>query len=292
MIDIGGRKLHAQVMGDGAGVVVFEAGISASSLNWVLTQPQVAAFATTCCYDRAGLGWSEPPRGTYDSERMIADLAALLDRLNLPGPYVLVGHSYGGLLVRLFAERYPGKVAALVLIDPVLACHWARPDASRTRLKQRAAQMALWGGRLASFGIIRLATSPTIVRRLILPRLAGGDEPVEGAVYRLDTELRKLPPETVPVIRSHWCRRKSFRAILAHLAALECSFAALKNLRLDIPLTVISARNTPPEGLAEHREIARLSPRGEHILAQRSGHWIQLDEPHPVVDAIRRAVSG
>jgi pimeloyl-ACP methyl ester carboxylesterase len=152
--------------------------------------------------------------------------------------------------------------------------------------------MALWCGRLPSFGMIRLATSPVIVRRLILPRLAGGNVPAERAVYRLDTELRKLPPETVPVIRAHWCRRKSFRAIVAHLAALEASFAAIKNLRLDIPLTVISAGNTPLEGLAEHREIAQLSPRGEHMIAQRSGHWIQLDEPHLVVDAIRRAVTG
>lgn len=290
MLDIGGRKLHARVTGSGTPVVVFESGISASSINWITTQPQIAAFATTCCYDRAGLGWSEPPAGAYDAERMVADLATLLDRLQLPGPYVLVGHSYGGLLVRLFAERYAGKVAALVLIDPVLACHWAQPDASRMRMKRRGARMALWSGRLAGFGMIRLATSPALVRSFILPRLRSRNEPTDGAVYRLDSELRKLPPETVPVIRAQWCRPKSFRAIVAHLAALESSFAALRNEQLDIPITVISAGTTPPEGLAEHCAIARLSVRGEHIVAQRSGHWIQLDETKLVVDAIRRAV--
>jgi pimeloyl-ACP methyl ester carboxylesterase len=290
MLDIGGRKLHARVMGTGAPVVVFESGISASSINWILTQPQVAAFATTCCYDRAGLGWSDLAEGPYDAEQIVEDLAALLDGLILPGPYVLVGHSYGGLLVRLFAERYPAKVAALVLIDPVLACHWARPDAGRARVKRHGVRMARWCGWLANFGIIRLATSPVVVRSLILPRLAGSNEPAEGAVYRLHTELRKLPPETVPVIRAHWCRPKSFQAMLLHLAALGPSFRALKNLRLEIPLIVISAGNTPPEGIAEHREIAALSPRGEHIIAKRSGHWVQLDEPQLVVDAIRRAV--
>jgi pimeloyl-ACP methyl ester carboxylesterase len=290
MIDIGGRKLHARVTGTGAPVVVFESGISASSVNWIPIQPQVSTFAATCCYDRAGLGWSDSPTGTFDADRMVADLAALLDRLNLPAPYVLVGHSYGGLLVRLFAERYPGKVAALVLIDPVLACHWAQPNSTRARAKQRGALMARWAGRLAGFGIIRLATSPIVVRSLILPRLAGKSESTEGAVYRLDSELRKLPPEIIPVIRALWCRPKSFRAILAHLAALESSFAALQNQPLAVPLTVISAGNTPPEGLAEHRAVARLSQRGEHIVAQRSGHWIQLDEPRLVVDAIRRAV--
>jgi pimeloyl-ACP methyl ester carboxylesterase len=164
------------------------------------------------------------------------------------------------------------------------------PDAAHAKVKQRGAWLALWCARLASFGMIRLATSPSVVRWLILPRLGGRKEPSEGAVYRLDTELRKLPPETVPVIRSHWCRPKSFRAIVAHLTALESSFAAVRDLRLDIPLTVITAGNTPPEGVAEHRAIAQLSTLGVHIVAQLSGHWIQLDEPQLVVDAIRRAV--
>ena len=289
MIDIDGRKLHARVMGGGAPVVVFEAGISASSINWVLTQPQVAGFATTCAYDRAGLGWSESPAGAYDAERMVANLAALLDRLNLPGPYVLVGHSYGGLLVRLFAEHYPDKAAALVLIDPVLACHWAHPDAAHARVKRRGARWRNCADGWRALGSSGWRRSPLIVRSLILPGLAGKKGSGEGPVYRLDTELRKLPLQTVPVIRSHWCRPKSFRAISAHLAALESSFAAVRNMRLNIPLTVISAGNTPPEGVAEHQAIARLSRLGEHIVAKRSGHWIQLDEPQLVVDAIRRA---
>ena len=133
MIDMGGRRLHARVMGTGAQVVVFESGISASSINWAQTQPQVAEFATTCCYDRAGLGWSDPVGDNFGVERMVCDLATLLDRLNLPGPCVLVGHSYGGLLVRLFAERYPDRVAALVLIDAVLAFHWARSGRQLTQ---------------------------------------------------------------------------------------------------------------------------------------------------------------
>src|SRR5579864_9525526 len=105
MVDVGGRSLHARVAGRGAPAVVFEAGISASSINWTGVQQQVAEFTTAVSYDRAGLGWSDPARGRYDAARMVADLAALLDRTGVPSPYVLVGHSFGATLVRLFGEQ-------------------------------------------------------------------------------------------------------------------------------------------------------------------------------------------
>jgi pimeloyl-ACP methyl ester carboxylesterase len=168
MIDIAGCRLHARVEGDGNTPVVFEAGFASSSVNWMVVQPQVAGFATTCCYDRAGLGWSDPAQGTFDAPRMVASLVTLLDKLNLPGPYVLVGHSYGGLLVRLFAERYPGKVAGLVLVDPILACEWAHPDLAHARVIQRAARIAGSGAWFARFGLVRLATSESLVRSVIL----------------------------------------------------------------------------------------------------------------------------
>ena len=190
IIDVGGTRLHARVTGNGTPVVVFESGISASSINWTQLEQKVAAFTTACCYDRAGLGWSGSPRGDFNADRMVSDLASLLERLNLPGPYVLVGHSYGGLLVRLFAERYPERAAALVLIDPVLRAT-GRSRRGAARMKQRGARLAGWCEGLARLGMIRLATSPVVVRRFILPRLAAGkSEPTEGAVYRLDSELR------------------------------------------------------------------------------------------------------
>lgn len=265
--------------------MVFESGISASSINWITVQPQVARFTSCVSYDRAGLGWSDPPREAFDVDRMVADLAALLDQLKLPAPYVLVGHSYGGLLVRLFGERYPGKVAGLVLIDPVLACHWAHPDADRARLVQRGVSVSRLGVWLARFGLIRLATSRAVVDSVVVPKFGEN-----GLVDRLKTDLVKLPHETIPTVRAHWRRPQNFRAAIAHLTALEKSFTALKNLPLECPITVISAGNTEPEGLAEHRAIAALSPRGQHIVAQQSGHWVQVEEPQLVIDAIRRVV--
>jgi len=288
MIDIGARKLHARLEGRGTPVVVFEAGISASSINWAVTQPRVAAFTSTCSYDRAGLGWSDSPRAPFDANRMVADLASLLDRLALPAPYVLVGHSFGGLLVRIFAERYPDKVRGLVLIDPVLAGQWAHPEPANARLKMRGVRVARWGAWCTRFGAMRLATSPAVVNSVIVPRFGGHGESAEGIIDRLQTELVKLPPPLVPIIRAHWCRPKNFLAMVDHLTALEGGFAVLKNVPLQCPVTVISASNITPDGLAEHRAIANLSTSGEHIVAQHSGHWIQFDEPQLIVDAIRR----
>ena len=117
MIDVGGHQLSAHVTGKGKPVVVLEAGDSRGCETWSKVQDDIAQFATVCSYDRAGLGWSEPvsqPRTFQDS---VGDLHVLLERLALPAPYVLVGHSIGGELVRLYAHTYPTEVAGLVLVD-------------------------------------------------------------------------------------------------------------------------------------------------------------------------------
>lgn len=294
MVPIGGRRLHARVAGSGAPAVVLEAGISATSINWAGIQPQVAEFTTCVSYDRAGLAWSDAAQGTYDVDRMVADLAALLEGLVLQPPHVLVGHSFGALLVRLFEERFPDKVAGMVLIDPVSGCVWAHPDGAHARVKRRGEQVARWGAWCARFGLMRLATSPAVVKTFVVPRFGGtsvgrtGVESETGVVDRLQTELMKLPQEVIPMIRAHWCRPKNFRAMVAHLAALEPAFAAVKNLPIACPVTVISAGNTPAEGIAEHRAIAALSPQGQHVVAEHSGHWVQFDQPELVIGAIRR----
>ena len=293
MIDVGGRRLHARVLGSGAPTVVFESGISASSISWVVLQPQLAEMTTTVTYDRAGLGWSEPWPGRFDANRILADLAALLDRLNLPAPYVLVGHSYGCLLARLYAERNLQQVAGLVLIDPVLGCQWAKPDTNRRRSLQAACVLASWGGFLARFGVVRFATAPLLRGSTRLPKLIGKASagPAAGVIDRLAGEIRKLPRETWPIVRAHWCRPSSFRAMVRHLKALPSSFDGVRNSKFDFPLVVISASNVSPEGLSEHRAIAALSSRGEHLVATRGGHWLQFDEPELVADAIRRVVA-
>jgi pimeloyl-ACP methyl ester carboxylesterase len=121
LIDIGGRRLHMSCAGTGSPAVILEAGLNASSRTWRSVQPSVADVTQVCSYDRAGLGTSDPdPRWKHTlrtSDAIVTDLHALLNSSGNTGPYVLVGHSLGGVHIRLFASRFPREVAGMVLVD-------------------------------------------------------------------------------------------------------------------------------------------------------------------------------
>ena len=117
LIDVGGHRLHLSCTGSGSPTVVLEpgAGKMSSTLGWIA--PAVARDTRVCVYDRAGRGWSEPADAPQDGLQIATDLHTLLQRGQVPGPYVLAGHSFGGLYVLTFAARYPDEVAGMVLID-------------------------------------------------------------------------------------------------------------------------------------------------------------------------------
>jgi pimeloyl-ACP methyl ester carboxylesterase len=116
-IDIGGRKLNLYCDGEGAPVVVFDSPAGAAGWNWFKVFPAVARHARACIYDRAGLGFSDASRRPSDSANAVEDLHALLRAAAIPGPYLLVGSSYGAMHVQLYAYRYPSEIAGLVLVD-------------------------------------------------------------------------------------------------------------------------------------------------------------------------------
>jgi len=118
MIDMGGRRLHIVEAGTGTATVVFESGLGEDVSTWDNVQPQVAGFARTVTYDRAGIGQSDPPIQPTTLSGMATDLHALLQKANISPPYILVGHSLGGMLFQVFAHAYPKEVAGLVLVDP------------------------------------------------------------------------------------------------------------------------------------------------------------------------------
>lgn len=118
MIDIGGRRLHIVEAGSGAATVVLESGLGEDVSTWANVQAQVAGFARTVTYDRAGIGQSDAPIQPTTLSGMAADLHALLHKANISPPYILVGHSLGGMLVQVFAHAYPKEMAGLVLVDP------------------------------------------------------------------------------------------------------------------------------------------------------------------------------
>src|SRR5215210_7869465 len=123
LVDVGGHRMHIYCTGSGSPTVILEPGQggASSDLGWVA--PAVARDSTVCVYDRAGRGWSDPADGPQDAARIASDLHTLLERAQVPGPYVLAGHSSGGLYVQTFAATYPDQVAGLVLLDSTAPKH-------------------------------------------------------------------------------------------------------------------------------------------------------------------------
>jgi pimeloyl-ACP methyl ester carboxylesterase len=118
LLDVGGRRLYLHCTGSGSPTVVLVSGLAEASVYWGgWIAPAVAQNTTVCAYDRAGQGWSDPPASPQDGVAVATDLHTLLDHAQIPGPYVLVGHSTGGAYVRVFAARYPDQVAGMVLLD-------------------------------------------------------------------------------------------------------------------------------------------------------------------------------
>jgi pimeloyl-ACP methyl ester carboxylesterase len=156
LVDVGSHRLHLNVTGENKGspTVILEAGMASISSNWGWVQQEVAKATRVVAYDRAGLGWSDPGVKPLDAAKSARELHTALEGAGIDGPFVLAGHSYGGLVVRMFAHLYPDEVAGLVLVDSSHPDQWAHIPASK------GGQTVAVGNRitalLARFGILRL----------------------------------------------------------------------------------------------------------------------------------------
>ena len=117
LVSIGGHRLHLQCTGSGSPTVVLEPGLGGASTDMQWIASAVAADTRVCVYDRAGRGWSDEANGPQDAAHIASDLHTLLGRAHIPGPYVLAGHSFGGLYILSFAAQFPNQVAGMVLLD-------------------------------------------------------------------------------------------------------------------------------------------------------------------------------
>jgi pimeloyl-ACP methyl ester carboxylesterase len=279
MIDVGGHRLHLLCKGDAAGpTVVIEQGAGGGSPLWWPIQDEVSRFARVCTYDRAGQFWSDPAASLPAAEAQAAELHALLGKARIPGPYILVGHSFGGVLVRLFARDFPNDVAGVVLVDTVdegivFADYFSR------YLKKFGFTLGL--ARIgAEFGVLRLATS------------FASD----------DGETASLGPETQSVLKAMTFARPGYFRGMRDDFQILLNFAKDPHSPRDLgplgdrPLVVIT-HGQPFQGpaavleqgwqAAQERQ-SKLSTRGELLRAAKSNHMINLDEPDLVIDAIRR----
>lgn len=293
-VEVDGAKLHFLVEGQGSPAVVLEAGIAATSLSWCLVRPLVAKFTTVVSYDRAGFGWSGPPRHACTARDAARDLAGLLERCGVDGPFVLVGHSFGALVARLFEQRSPELVAGMVLADPVVRSEWRSCSPGKRRMLSRGAMLSRRGAWLARAGVVRFALGRLSSGSTGIPKLLARISAGRGAIVteRLTGEVRKMPRELWPVVVAHWSRPKSFLTMAKYLEQLPLSMTQLDEERDcgDLPLVALSASTTTDEALEEHRHDAALSRRGRHEVISAAGHWLPLDAPEAVAAAIRDVV--
>jgi len=269
MIDIGARRLHAYAIGNGSPTVVLESGLAATSLSWRIVQNEIAKFAHVISYDRAGLGWSDPANTPPTLARSVDDLHALLRAAGSP-PYILVGHSFGAPIVRAYANRYGDEVCGLVLVEPFRPEEWYPLSEDRRRTLARGVRLSRRGAWLARTGVVGWCLRSLLAGSRWLPKAIGATASGHGmtVVNRLAGEVAKMPRELWPMVAEHWSAPKSFLAMAAQLEALPeaarelCAAPPLEGL----PVTTLTAGNG-------------------------RGHWIQLDEPGLVVEAVRDLVN-
>lgn len=262
---VGEHRLHLHCLGSGSPTVIFESGLGGSSLDWVLVHSEVAAFTRACAYDRAGYAWSDSGPMPRDSDSLVADLDRLLGNGSVAGPYVLVGHSLGGLLVQRYAHQNPDRVAGLVLVDA------AHEDQFR-QMEQavRRAARTPWRQTMAMDSV----------------------HVPEG-----------LPQEVRLLAQNFSIRSRSLIALRSELRYLQrISQGAMGMGRLpDVPLVVISHRVTEGEGtdledmlattwMALQRELATRSSRSKHVIAATGDHYVQIREPGTVIAAVQEVV--
>jgi pimeloyl-ACP methyl ester carboxylesterase len=297
LIDVGGFALHLNCTGVGSPAVVCDAALGGSSLSWSLVQPALSATTRVCTYDRAGFGWSGAGPLPRTAGRIADELRTLLDRAGVEPPFVLVGHSFGGLVMRIFAARYRSDIAGLVLVDPAHPEDWVDP-APKERLKlDRGIALCRYGARAARLGLARTvsllvsAGSLTLARAIVgavsRGTLSREDEGIIAPVWR-------LPPEARAPLKRFWTRPEFFESLGSQIGSMCVSsgeaLAAGSAGYGDLPLVTISSTNPGDYRLRQQEALARLSTRGRHVVASNSGHWIPLEEPQIVIDEVREMV--
>lgn len=260
LVDVGGHRLHINCQGTGSPVVILEAGSPDWSAGWSLVQPEVAKFTRVCSYDRAGYGWSDPGPTPRTSQQIAEELHSLLERASVSGPYVLVAHSFGGLPVRIYADRYPNEVAGMVLVETSHEDTLTRfPPVFAESLENGIRQLG-WLRLGAYFGTARLMGMRAQTLNTLYQEMASVSESFEQV--RATGSLGDLP-----------------------LAVVVAGRVQTQGLP---PGT--TPEEVYPILLELQKELASLSTNSTYIIADDSAHEVQIDQPDVIINAIREVV--
>ena len=286
LIDIGGYRLHLQCTGKGTPTVILDSGLGAPGLGWSLVQKKVSQFATVCSYDRAGSGWSDASPFPRTGQQVAKELHELLIRANIPGPYILVGHSSGGINLRFFEAQYPQDVAGMVLVDAPSENYFDQisgeyPEFSFEKMKRTSLLLKL-GSRMGLSRIL-FATLHSKYKSRFQPSEWDMITALGSSTKNADTSCDELA---------------SFQDNLRELAQAKRSLG-------NKPLIVISPGQLgQPKGISQERwdrflkimmtlqkDFLKLSTQSRHIIVENADHMIPYDHPQVIVDAIHELVA-
>jgi pimeloyl-ACP methyl ester carboxylesterase len=247
MVDAGTHSLHINCLGEGGPTVILEAANFGMSAHWVRVQQQLAQTTRVCAYDRAGMGWSEAGPEPRDAKQISSELHTLLKGADTEAPYVLVGHSYGGLYARMYAARYPNQVAGVVLVDSSHPEQFTRSPEGRAMYEQtrRMGAVIPW---LTRLGVIRLIN--------FYP--AHPDLPSQ---QRAQIEAFNSSTQQVVTTAEEFRATPETNTQVSNMGSLG-----------DKPLAVLSAGEQSSDWLEMQQELAALSPNSVHRVVEGATH--------------------
>jgi len=280
LVDVGGYRLHLYCTGEsqpGTPTVILESMANGEAVNWAWVQPEVAKATRVCSYDRAGSGWSDLSPKPFRPQEAAADLHALLSRVGVNGPYILVGHSLGGVIVRQFAADHPSDVVGIVLLDSAHPDQYERHPEYLNKIEDMMPVFQV-APLMARLGLMRLY-------------VAGGG-----------FDFGELPVRQKAELMAAWSTSKHWDSQLAGIRAVRSFYAeahSLGNLG-DLPLVVISAGDNPTVGWDELQvELAALSSNSVHRIVEGATHESLAFNPQDagaasqaILDVMRVAQTG
>lgn len=275
LFDVGGHRLHLHSRGNGSPAVVIDAGLSGASYDWETVATEISAFSIVCTYDRACYGWSDPGPRPRTSQRAVAELRALLRAAKIEPPFILVGHSWGGLNARLFASQHPEEVAGLVLVD-ALNTDVLPPNSNFNEVTPvlKFLKATAWCGStwLAAPAFIQ---EPSNDRAALTMR--------QGMLSRAKS-IRAICDELEG--EANWLEVRSGLRPLGNLPVTVISRHIVER-----PATY-STGLTDQDWLRGQKALPQISSNSTFIMARTDVHDIQFHEPEQVVSAIRRMVES
>lgn len=297
LIDIGGYKLHIKKSGAGSPSVILEAGLGGFSTIWEPVQAEIATFTHVCSYDRAGMGWSEKSDRPRTALNIVYELYSLLHKANVPPPYILVGHSFGGFLVQWYAATYPDDVYALVLVD---ALHEMTGESAKSfnrtyyHLLSGAHYSWQWLLHRHENQLTMTLSNTTGIQASYLYSL-------------LKNAIASIPPNLQEPLKSQYLQFSTLTTFLQEtefIAGLSTplGFTTTKPLIVISRGRAIDQQSDAPalysyltafhENIWDplQKELATRSTQSKRIVATHSNHNIQWSEPELIVNAVKELV--